>query len=72
MVTGRGRGRIAEIEDRGLAEQPVLLLTWSIPLREAPVESSAPQLTSDSRARLFATAGSTRSVKFQIDVNGPF
>jgi hypothetical protein len=41
------------------------------PLREAPVESSAPHLTSDSSARLFATCGSTRSVKSQIDSNGP-
>ena len=36
-----------------------------------PVESSAPHLTSDSSARLFTTCGSTRSVKSQIDVNGP-
>ena len=42
-----------------------------MPLRDAPVESSAPALTSDSSARLFDTCGSTRSVKSQIDSNGP-
>ena len=45
--------------------------TSSIPFRVAPVESSAPQLISASSARLFATCGSTRSVKSQIDSNGP-
>jgi hypothetical protein len=40
-------------------------------LREAPVESSAPLETSDSRERLFATDGSTRSVKSQMEANGP-
>ena len=40
-------------------------------MREAPVESSAPHLTSDSSARLFTTCGSTRSVKSQIVVKGP-
>ena len=42
-----------------------------MPLRDAPVESSAPHLTSDSSARLFTTCGSTRSVNSQIDANGP-
>ena len=42
-----------------------------MPIREAPVESSAPHLTSDSSARLFTTCGSTRSVKSQIVANGP-
>ena len=32
---------------------------------------SAPHLTSDSSARLLTTDGSTRSVKSQIDSNGP-
>ena len=45
--------------------------TSSMPLRVAPVESSAPHLTSDSSARLFTTCGSTRSQKSQIDSNGP-
>ena len=40
-------------------------------MREAPVESSAPHLTSDSSERLFTTCGSTRSVKSQIEANGP-
>src|SRR5436190_903619 len=43
----------------------------SIPFRVAPVESSAPHLTSDSSARLFDACGSTRSQKFQIDSNCP-
>ena len=42
-----------------------------MPPRESPVESSAPQRTSASSARLFATCGSTRSLKSQIDVNAP-
>ena len=42
-----------------------------IPKRDDPVESNAPDLTSDSTARLFATWGSTRSVKSQIDVKLP-
>ena len=42
-----------------------------MPIREEPVESSAPHLTSDSSARLLTTCGSTRSVKSQIVVNGP-
>ena len=37
----------------------------------APLESSAPHLTSDSSARLFTTCGSTRSVKSQSDANAP-
>ena len=37
----------------------------------APVESSAPHLTSDSSERLLTTCGSTRSVNSQIDANGP-
>ena len=45
--------------------------TASIPIRDAPAESSAPHLTSDSSERLFTTCGSTRSVKSQIDANGP-
>ena len=45
--------------------------TASIPSRVAPVESSAPHLTSDSSERLLTTCGSTRSVKSQIEVNGP-
>ena len=43
----------------------------SIPIREAPVESSAPHLTSASSERLFTTCGSARSVKSQIDSNSP-
>ena len=42
--------------------------TVSIPLR---VPGSAPHLTSASRTRLFDTDASTRSVKSQIDSNGP-
>ena len=37
---------------------------WSSP-------SSAPHLTSDSSARLFTSWASQRSVKSQMDVNGP-
>ena len=35
------------------------------------MESSPPHLINDSSARLFATVGSTRSVKSHSDVNGP-
>ena len=77
-----GSGLVAEVEDRALAGEPVGLLRGrprraprrarrACPFRESPVESSAPHLTSDSSARLFTTCGSTRSVKSQIDANGP-
>ena len=38
-----------------------------MPLRDAPVESSAPHLTSDSIAFLFTARLSTRSQKSQIE-----
>ncbi len=44
--------------------------TASIPLRDAPVESSAPHLTRLSSARLFTTWGSTRSQKSQSETKG--
>ena len=42
-----------------------------MPVRVAPVESSAPHLTSDSIAFLFTAWQSTRSQKSQIELNGP-
>jgi hypothetical protein len=78
---GAASALIAEVEDRALAGEAVGLLLSARrerllersqhPSPRRPVESSAPHLTSDSSARLFTTCGSTRSVKSQIDVNGP-
>ena len=42
-----------------------------MPRRVAPVESSAPHFTKDSRARLFTSCGSTRSQKSQMEVKCP-
>ena len=70
-----------EVEDRALARQRVLLrlrarglrlraARTSIPLRVAPVESSAPHLIRLSIAFLFTVRQSTRAQKSQIEVNG--
>jgi deoxyribonuclease-4 len=45
--------------------------TDSIPLREAPVQSNAPHLTSASIAFLFTARGSTRAQKSHRSSNGP-